>query len=100
SKGDRAALESGKFAVQMAAQFNAKLTPQPKVEAKSEAGSEEQRKTVLAELAAGVGLKPDEIDQAIRAYGGKTSDPYEAGVIALYERNYAQATAETDASYA
>src|SRR5262249_21231239 len=27
-KGDRAALDSGKFAVQMAAQFNAKLTPQ------------------------------------------------------------------------
>jgi tetratricopeptide (TPR) repeat protein len=99
SKGDRAALESGKFAVQMAAQFNAKLTPQPKVEAKSEAVSEGQRKTVLAELAAGVGLKPDEIDHAIRAYGGKTSDPYEAGVIALYERNYAKATAELTRSY-
>ena len=99
SKGDRAALESGKFAVQMAAQFNAKLTPQPKVEAKSEAVSEEQRMTVLAELAAGVGLKPDEIDQAIREYGGKTSDPYEAGVIALYQRNYAKATAELTRSY-
>jgi tetratricopeptide (TPR) repeat protein len=99
SKGDRAALESGKFAVQMAAQFNAKLTPQPKVETKSEAVSEAQRKTVLAELAAGVGLKPDEIDQAIRAYGGKTADPYEAGVIALYERNYAKATSELTRSY-
>ena len=99
SKGDRAALDSGKFAVQMAAKFNAKLTPQLKAGTKSEAITEEQRKTVLAELAAGVGLKPDEIDQAIRAYGGKTSDPYEAGVIALYERNYAKATAELTRSY-
>src|SRR5262245_46744910 len=99
SKGDRAALESGKFAVQMAAQFNAKLTPQPKAETKSEAITEDQRKTVLAELAAGVGLKSDEIDHAIRAYGGKTADPYEAGEIALYERNYAKATAELTRSY-
>jgi hypothetical protein len=99
NKGDRAALDSGKFAVQMAAQFNAKLTPRLKAETKSEAITEELRKTVLAELASGVGLKPDEIDQAIRAYGGKTSDPNEAGVIALYERNYAKATAELTRSY-
>ena len=99
SKGDRAALESGKFAVQMAAQFNARFTPQPKTETKSEAITEEQRKAVLAELAASVGLKSDEIDHAIRAYGGKTADPYEVGVIALYERNYAKATAELTRSY-
>src|SRR5215510_4253892 len=99
SKGDRTALESGKFAVQMAARFNSKLTPQLKAETKSEAITEEQRKAALAELAASVGLKSDEIDHAIRAYGGKTADPYEVGVIALYERNYAKATAELTRSY-
>jgi tetratricopeptide (TPR) repeat protein len=99
SIGDRAALENGKFAVQMAAQFNAKLTPQLKAETKSEAITEEQRKAVLDELAASVGLKSDEIDQAIRAYSGKTADPYEVGVIALYERDYAKATAELTRSY-
>jgi len=98
-KGDRKSLEIGKFAVQMAAQFNAKLMSQPKAEARSEAGVKEQREAVLAELSNHVELKPDEIDSAIRAYGGETSDPYEAGVIALYERNYAKATAELTRSY-
>lgn len=94
-KGDRAALESGKFAVQMAAQFNAKLTPQPQAAGFTEA----QRKAVLAEVARGVGLQPEAVDQAIREYGKRAVDPYEKGEIALYERNYPEAVAQLSQSY-
>jgi len=51
----------------------------------------EERKRVLTEQAAAFGLKPDEVDKAIRAWGAKTQDPYDAGLAALYARNYPEA---------
>jgi tetratricopeptide (TPR) repeat protein len=53
--------------------------------------TDEERKRVLAEQAAAFGLKPEEVDKAIRAWGTKAEDPYDAGLAALYERNYPKA---------
>jgi tetratricopeptide (TPR) repeat protein len=51
-------------------------------------------KAALEEVSQQYGLKPEELDQAIRAWGSQTRDPYEAGLAALYERNYSEATTE------
>ncbi len=53
--------------------------------------SAEERKRVLAEQAAAFGLQPEEVDKAIRAWGAKAEDPYDAGLAALYERKYPRA---------
>ena len=37
------------------------------------------------------GLDPTEVDEALKALGAKTTDPYEAGQIALYKNNYREA---------
>jgi tetratricopeptide (TPR) repeat protein len=95
TKGDREALESGRFAVAMAAKFNATLAPK----LKDERTTEEERKAALAEVAGSFGLTPEEADRAIREWGKKTVDPYDKGVIALYERNYHEARAQLSESY-
>ncbi|HEY4564144.1 MAG TPA: tetratricopeptide repeat protein, partial [Thermoanaerobaculia bacterium] len=56
-------------------------------QAKSEI-TEEQRRTVLQAQAASYGLKPEEVDAAIRAASQKSPDLYEQGLAALYEKNY------------
>jgi len=53
--------------------------------------TDEERKRVLAEQAAAFGLKPEEVDKAIRIWGAKAQDPYDAGLAALYARNYPEA---------
>ncbi|HEV7505260.1 MAG TPA: tetratricopeptide repeat protein [Thermoanaerobaculia bacterium] len=50
--------------------------------------TEEQRRAVLQAQAAAYGLKPEEVDAAIRAAGQKAPDLYEQGLAALYEKNY------------
>jgi tetratricopeptide (TPR) repeat protein len=95
ARGDREALESGRFAVAMAAKFNATLTPKLKDERMSEA----ERKTALAEVARSFGLTPEEADRAIREWSKKAVDPYDKGVIALYQQNYPEATAQLSRSY-
>jgi len=95
TRGDREALESGKFAVAMAAKFNAMLTPK----LKDERPTEEERKAALAEVARSFGLTPEEADRAIREWSKKAVDPYDKGVIALYQQNYPEATAQLSSSY-
>lgn len=56
-------------------------------QAKSEI-TEEQRRAVLQAQAAAYGLKPEEVDAAIRAAGQKAPDLYEQGLAALYEKKY------------
>jgi tetratricopeptide (TPR) repeat protein len=56
-------------------------------QAKSEI-TEEQRRTVLQAQATAYGLKPEEVDAAIRAASQKSPDLYEQGLAALYEKNY------------
>jgi hypothetical protein len=95
AKGDREALESGRLAVALAAKFNATLKPK----LKDERTTEEERKAPLAEVARSFGLTPEEADRAIREWGKKAFDPYDKGVIALYQQNYAEATARLSRSY-
>ena len=51
-------------------------------------------KTNLEAVAKQFGLSPEELDKAIKAWGTKTTDPYEAGLAALYARNYDKATTD------
>jgi tetratricopeptide (TPR) repeat protein len=95
ARGDREALESGRFAVALAAKFNATLTPK----LKDERTTEEDRKAALAEVARSFGLTPEEADRAIREWSKKAVDPYDKGVIALYQRNYPEATTQLSNSY-
>jgi tetratricopeptide (TPR) repeat protein len=95
ARGDREALESGRFAVAMAAKFNATLKPK----LKDERTTEEESKAALAEVARSFGLTPEEADRAIREWGKKAVDPYDKGEIALYQQNYLEATAQLSISY-
>jgi tetratricopeptide (TPR) repeat protein len=95
ARGDREALESGRFAVALAAKCNATLTPKLKEERTTEA----ERKVVLAEVARSFGLTPEDADRAIREWGEKAVDPYDKGVIAIYQQNYPEATAQLTRSY-
>ncbi|MGO9519868.1 MAG: tetratricopeptide repeat protein [Candidatus Korobacteraceae bacterium] len=87
---DREALLSGtvlKAAVQQINKANA-----PKSADKQAAP--ENPKANLEAVAKQFGLSPDDLDKAIKAWGAKTTDPYEAGLAALYERNYDKATTD------
>jgi tetratricopeptide (TPR) repeat protein len=87
---DRAALESGKFLAAAAAQINKANAPKTA----DKQAQPEDTKANLAAVAKQYGLAPDELDLAIRAWGAKTTDPYDAGLADLYERNYAKASAQ------
>jgi tetratricopeptide (TPR) repeat protein len=64
------------------------------VKENGERAAEQQTKAALAVVASNFGIAPDEVDKAIRAWGARTTDPYEAGLAALYERNYPKASAQ------
>ncbi len=49
------------------------------------------RLSALLEIAELLGLKPKEIDQAIRALPEQTADSYEKGLVALYAQEYPDA---------
>src|SRR5262249_17977601 len=60
---------------------------------KSEPASDEQRRhEALAEVSRSYGLRPEDLDKAIRVWGEKTEDPLEKGLAALYERRYPEAS--------
>jgi tetratricopeptide (TPR) repeat protein len=89
-RGDRTALESGS----VLASFAEKIIKANSPKSAGEARPPQDPKANFAAIAQQYGLKPDEIDQAIRAWADKTTDPYEAGLAALYERNYPKASAQ------
>lgn len=95
AKGEREALESGKFAIAFAAKFNATLTLKPKEEQ-----TEFDLKTALAEVARSFGFQPDEVERAILAYEKRAIDPYEKGEIALFKQDYSTAIEQLSMSYA
>jgi tetratricopeptide (TPR) repeat protein len=51
----------------------------------------DQRQANLTEVAKAYSYTPEEVDRAIRDLGKKTSDPFQLGQVALYERNYPEA---------
>jgi tetratricopeptide (TPR) repeat protein len=87
---DRAALEDGSVLAALTAKINKANAPKT-VEKE---GHEEDPKANLAALAKQYGLDPEELDKAIRSWGERTTDPYEAGLAALYQRNYPAASAQ------
>jgi tetratricopeptide (TPR) repeat protein len=95
ARGDREALESGRFAVAMAAKFNATLTPN----LKDKQTTEEERKAALAEVARSYRVTTEEADRSIREWSKKAVDPYDIGATALYEQNYPEATKQLSISY-
>jgi len=77
---DRAALENGSVLAALTAKINQGNAPKtPEKE-----GREEDPKANLAAVAQQFGLDPEDLDKAIRAWGEKTTDTYEAGLAALY----------------
>jgi tetratricopeptide (TPR) repeat protein len=61
---------------------------------KGERTTEQEKREALAAVASSFEMPPEEIDKAIRAWGAKATDPYEAGLAALYERNYPKASGQ------
>ncbi len=72
-RGDRAALEYGSVLTSLAEKINKANSPRS---AKEQAPSEDPKANLNA-VAKQYGLAPEEVDQAIRAWGAKTNDPYE-----------------------
>ncbi len=95
-KSDLELLTNPKAALAMAARVLEQLRPR----AEGEEISEEERRTILADLAASFGLTPKDVDQAIRTWGSRTKDPYELGIAALYEQNFSVAEEQLSASLA
>ncbi len=87
-RGDRAALENNSVLTLLAARITRANIPNPT----NAEGRSEDPKANLAAVAKQYGFSPDDLDVAIRALGARTNDPYEAGIAALYERNYAKAS--------
>jgi tetratricopeptide (TPR) repeat protein len=87
---DRAALESNRVLLAVTEQINKANTPGNA----DKQALQENSKANLVAVAKQYGIAPDDLDQAIRAWGARTTDPYEAGLAALYERKYAKASAQ------
>jgi len=87
-RGDRIALVSDTILKSLAEQINRANAPKTV----DKQGPPEDPKANLDAVAKQYGLSPDELDEAIRAWGEKVADPYDAGLAALYERNYSVAS--------
>ena len=93
-RGDRSALESGTILAAAVAQINNANNPRTLGGRKVQ---EDPRANLLA-VAKHYGLDPDALEQAILAWGARTTDPYEAGLAALFAHDYANASTELEKS--
>jgi tetratricopeptide (TPR) repeat protein len=92
--GERAALESGTVLKALASQINKANAPK----SADKQTAPPDPKANLEAVAKQYGYTGEELDKAIRAWGAKTTDPYEAGLAALYARNYDKATTDLQTS--
>jgi tetratricopeptide (TPR) repeat protein len=53
---------------------------------------------VLESVAKNYGLSAQDVDQAIRSWGPRATDPYDVGLADLYQKKYPEATAQLTAS--
>jgi len=91
-RADQELLRDSRGVKALAANINKANTPQGIGEAKGGGESEEERRQrSLREVAQYYGFAPADVDAAIREWGRKTTDPYEVGLAALYERDYPKA---------
>jgi tetratricopeptide (TPR) repeat protein len=88
--GDRSALENGSVLAALTAKINKANAPNTT----NSKGSPQDPKANLEAVAKQYGLTSKDLDAAIREWGTKTIDPYEAGLAALYARNYNKATSD------
>jgi len=93
-RGNRACLETDACTGALRAQ----LVKAQASKAAVDQNSEQHREGGLAKVSGTIGLKPEEIDQAVRASGTRATDPYDKGMAFLYERRYAEATVELEKS--
>src|ERR1700733_10721157 len=87
-RGDRVALENGTVLACLASRINAANNSR---RTNGEFAPEDP-KANLAVVAKQYGLAPEEVDRAIRAWGATVTNPYNAGLAALYERDYPKAS--------
>jgi hypothetical protein len=93
TRGDRALLENGKALTAIASQIAKANSPTANKE-----DPELRRREALETVARAFGLAPEELDKAIRAWGEKTTDPYEKGLADFYKANYQLASQELSQS--
>ncbi len=82
-RGDRVALENGSVLAALTAKINKANAPKS-----ADKQAAEDPKANLDAVAKQFGITPEDLDKAIRAWGTKTTDPYDVGLAALYARNY------------
>src|SRR5271157_1511679 len=93
-RGDLAALQNGTVLRAFAEKINKANAPK----SADKQTAPENPKANLEAVAKQFGLSPEDLDKAIKAWGTKTTDPYDAGLAALYERNYGKATTDLQTS--
>src|SRR5664280_640789 len=86
-RGDLAALQNGTVLRAFAEKINKANAPKT-----ADKQAAEDPKANLDAVAKQFGVTPEDLDKAIRAWGAKTTDPYDVGLAALYARNYDAAT--------
>jgi len=69
-----------------------------KINLASKSPGPDDPKAALTAVAKEYGVNPEDLDRKIRAWGATTSDPYEIGLAALYERSYSRASVEFQVS--
>jgi tetratricopeptide (TPR) repeat protein len=89
-RGDRLALESGQHLLLTA--IASQVNQANSKKAANQTGNQGGDQTALQDVAREFGLAPEDVDRAIRTWGKKVTDPYEAGLAALYERSYPEAS--------
>ena len=94
-RGDRACLENSDCIRAAAARINKENAPK----AAGERTSEQQIQEALQTVAKQFELTPQDIDQAIRAWGERAEDPYDKGLAALYEKRYPEASVQLEQSF-
>src|SRR5271165_3349324 len=93
-RGDPTPLQNGTVVRAFAERINKANAPKS---ADKQAASESPKANLEA-VAKQFGLSPEDLDKAIRAWGAKTTDTYEAGLAALYARDYDKATTDLQTS--
>jgi tetratricopeptide (TPR) repeat protein len=92
-RGDRLLLENGRALTALVSRVNLSTGAKDPTDP-----SPQRRSDVLSQTAKLYGMQPSELDAAIRAWGGRTVDAYEKGMVALYTENLSDATASLGAA--
>lgn len=85
--GDKTLLANGRFLADITSRIMLQATARP-----ADQEGKPELAASLAVVARAYGLDPDVIDKAIRAWGAEATDPRDAGLAALYEKNYVTAS--------